>query len=143
MKTQIAGKLTALVAMTLLGTGAAFAQQAADGADFGRFLYMNNCAVCHGTTGKGEGPYGEFIGEIPGLTTLKKDNGGVFPIARVHDVIEGRVEIRTHGPRDMPVWGERFSLEAIETQPDVAFDNATYVQNRILHLIDYLYRIQE
>ena len=143
MNRTIAGRLSAIAVITLFGAGSAVAQQTQDGADFGRFLYMNNCAVCHGAAGKGDGPYREFIGEIPGLTTLKKDNRGVFPIARVHDVIEGRVEIRTHGPRDMPVWGERFSLEAIETQPDVAFDNATYVQNRILHLIDYLYRIQE
>jgi mono/diheme cytochrome c family protein len=143
MKNEFVRQLTVLAAMTLLGTGIAFAQEAGDTADFGKFLYMNNCAVCHGTTGKGDGPYREFIQEIPALTTLQKDNGGVFPISRVYEVIEGRQEIKTHGPRDMPIWGTRFSMEAAEKWMDVEYDQEAYIRTRVLHLVDYLYRIQE
>ena len=32
-------------------------------------------------------------------------NGGVFPFEHVYAAIDGRLGIRVHGTREMPVWG--------------------------------------
>jgi hypothetical protein len=37
----------------------------------------------------------------PDLTLLARNNGGVFPAERISGVIDGRIEIVSHGPRDM------------------------------------------
>ena len=79
----------------------------AQGAEIGKFEYLNSCASCHGTTGKGDGPVVKSLIKPPtDLTKLSETPSGRFPFARVYDVIDGRFELATHGTRDMPVWGE-------------------------------------
>lgn len=111
--------------------------------DPGKVEYMSNCSSCHGATGNGNGPYVELLKKSPpDLTTLAKRNGGVFPINRVYQVIDGREVIKWHGSREMPVWGEDYIASASK---EIQFYYAPEVvaRSRILMLIDYLYRIQE
>ena len=116
--------------------------------DLGKWEYDSNCAVCHGTTGQGGGPYAsEFMKTPPpDLTILAKRNGGVFPIQRVYETIDGRgPEIRAHGPRHMPIWGSDYSTKAATRMADIPLADfpEIYARTRILLLIDYLYRIQQ
>ena len=57
-------------------------------------------------------------------------------------MIDGRQEVKGHGPRDMPVWGRDYQIKAGEHYGDVAYDPEVYVRGRILALIDYLNRLQ-
>jgi mono/diheme cytochrome c family protein len=109
--------------------------------DLGKREFEASCAVCHGVDGKGGGPYTDLLKSTPpDLTILAKKNNGVFPMAYVHQVIDGRKEIAVHGQRVMPIWGNRYSARAAE---EYAFDGELFVRNRILSLIDYLYRLQQ
>jgi len=42
------------------------------------------------------------------LTQIRKTHGGQFPFWRVYRVIDGREDVRGHGMRDMPIWGQRY-----------------------------------
>ena len=75
----------------------------------GSEMYRAYCASCHGITGLGNGPVAAHLkGAVPDLTTLAKQNKGVFPKAHVSQVIQGEVGVRTHGLQEMPVWGPVF-----------------------------------
>lgn len=112
--------------------------------DVGKFEYESACASCHGLTGKGNGPVAMFLSvRTPDLTGLAKTNNGVFPFDRVFQVIDGRQEVKTHGPRDMPVWGRAFNRQSsafFENYPPN--DSESAARSRILALTEYLYRIQ-
>jgi mono/diheme cytochrome c family protein len=109
--------------------------------DIGKQEYDANCAVCHGQDGKGKGPYAEMLKlPTPDLTVLSKNNGGVFPSARVYGVIDGRADVQGHGPRDMPVWGEDYLAKAPRDQSPL--NREAFVRARILALIDYMHRLQ-
>ncbi|MEL6324972.1 MAG: hypothetical protein AAFQ84_12160 [Pseudomonadota bacterium] len=73
--------------------------------------FMFSCASCHGTDAKGAGYLARYFRDVnPGdLTQLAAKNGGVFPIERVFAVIDGRNQVATHGPRQMPVWGALYA----------------------------------
>jgi mono/diheme cytochrome c family protein len=131
-----------LIAAAFGGT-TAFAQGEEAHGERGRTLYLHSCAVCHGVTGKGDGPYQHFIPDIPDLTVLAKRNGGVFPVAQVYEIIDGRREVKAHGPREMPIWGMQYNIEATEMYGDIRHEQEVLVRNRILHLIEYLYQLQE
>lgn len=116
---------------------------AADKPDIGKQQYNSSCASCHGASGKGDGPVRAYLNRPPlDLTVLSKNNGGVFPLERVIQVIDGRAEVRPHGSREMPVWGTRFSLQAGEYYVDAPYESEAYVRARILVLADYLNRLQ-
>jgi mono/diheme cytochrome c family protein len=71
--------------------------------DAGKDDYSKLCASCHGQSGKGDGPNAKGLHKPPtDLTKLSQNNNGAFPLARVYDAIDGRLEIIVHGPRDMP-----------------------------------------
>jgi hypothetical protein len=93
---------------------------------------------------KGDGVFNEVLKIVPpDLTVLAKKNGGVFPAERINSVIDGRVEIASHGPRDMPIWGTRYSVDAAKQFVDFPYAEKAYIRARVLRLMDYLYRIQQ
>lgn len=72
----------------------------------GEASYQMYCANCHDPEAEGFGDAVGNLNTLPSdLTTLKQDNGGVFPADSVHQYIDGRIEVEAHGPREMPVWG--------------------------------------
>jgi mono/diheme cytochrome c family protein len=106
--------------------------------DLGKSEYESSCASCHGVSGKGDGAMVGMLTKPPSdLTTLARRNGGVFPVQRVSEMIDGRtsVMIGSHGAREMPVWGHVYRSE--DTQP-----RDLHARNRISSLVDYLARIQ-
>ena len=131
--------LTSLMGTLLLGgtPGAGMAQQE-EVAKAGRPAYEQNCAVCHGLEGKGDGGAANLLTVKPAdLTQLSKNNNGTFPFWQTYRVIDGREEIKGHGTRDMPIWGREFRMEA--------GTNAmaqSQVRGRILELVYYLESIQ-
>jgi hypothetical protein len=56
-----------------------------------------------------------------------QEKWGVFPAERISGVIDGTVEITSHGPRDMPIRGMRYSVDAAS----------------VLLLVEYPSRIQQ
>lgn len=128
------------VVLICLALGAPLPVIAEANADLGKQDYEANCLICHGEDGKGQAPSGT---DMPDLTTLSARNGGEFPVARVYGVIDGRAELRAHGLRAMPIWGNYYSLMA---PPDSTAHPQTaeaYVRSRIVALINYLKRIQQ
>ena len=58
----------------------------------------------------GRGPVAPVLREPPpDLTRIAARRGGVFPEAQLARIIDGRDPIVSHGSREMPVWGRRFS----------------------------------
>lgn len=139
-----------LVIATLAG-GCAAAQ--AEEFDIGKSEFQSSCASCHGTDGKGKGPVSEQLKvPPPDLTTLARNNNGVFPTNAVYEIIYGSKTVPAHGTREMPIWGERYNpvvglphnvdphywtMAGPEQSPEVV------VRTRILAVIDYLNRIQQ
>ena len=127
------------LALALAVPGAALAQTKSD---FGKSEYEGNCASCHGVKGDGQGPIaGLLTRRASDLTTLQKNNGGGFPMARVYETIEG-AGVAAHGTREMPVWGREYSVKAAEYYMDVPYNQEAYVRSRILALAEYLSRLQ-
>jgi hypothetical protein len=131
----------AVVVLTLsVGWGSAGAQQRGE---LGKREFQQNCVVCHGAAGKGDGSYGELLRQrVPDLTTLTRRNGGVFPFERVVQTIDGRGMPAAHG-RDMPIWGDDYLVKAAEYYGPMAYNPEAFVQARILALVDHLNSLQQ
>ncbi|KPK38874.1 MAG: hypothetical protein AMJ69_07220 [Gammaproteobacteria bacterium SG8_47] len=133
--------------LLLFAIGVVFASTAwAADKNIGEREYTFKCAVCHGATGKGDGPYVDSLKIAPtDLTVLRKKNGGQFPFERVFEVVDGRANIKAHGTRDMPIWGNEYTEEAVEYYSEMydILNAELFVQGRILSLITYLRSIQE
>ena len=101
----------------------------------GKFQYQSHCAVCHGVNGAGDGRMaGELLTTPADLTQLAKRNGGRFPFWEVYGVIDGRNEVKAHGPRTMPIWSDWFfNAEGSELLATA----------RVLELVYYLKSLQE
>ena len=112
----------------------------------GRNEFLRSCASCHGVSGKGDGPVAKSLRPPPSdLTRLSAANNGVFPVSRVHEVIDGRIERLVHGTRDMPVWGDRYMQEMTsrESRDFVSKEwNEAIVRRRILALVEYISTLQ-
>jgi mono/diheme cytochrome c family protein len=75
----------------------------------GKLEFRRYCAQCHGMDATGNGPVAGALKKKPAnLTTLAKNNGGVFPEERVREYIDGRKTVASHGTREMPIWGNEF-----------------------------------
>jgi mono/diheme cytochrome c family protein len=135
--------------LMIAGLTAGFAS-AAQAEDIGKSEFQSSCASCHGTDAKGNGPVSDQLKiRPPDLTTLAKNNNGVFPTNAVYETIDGSKTIPAHGTREMPIWGYRFnpvvSLPHNVDPPYQMFgpDPDVVVRTRILAVIDYLSRIQQ
>jgi len=130
-----------LAAASSLDT-AAFAQK--EKVDVGKQEFKTHCAACHGTDAKGNGSEAYNL-EVapPDLTLLARNNAGVFPVDHVLDVIDGRARIKSHGLREMPVWGKRYAASAAEDFADSPYEQEAFIRGRVLILADYLRRIQQ
>ena len=97
----------------------------------GAVIYREHCAVCHGQSGRGNGPAAAaFKQRPPDLTHLATRYKG-FPRKAVEAHIVGDdTPQAAHGSREMPIWGPTF-----RKSPDAS----TVLRN----LIAYLESIQE
>ena len=104
--------------------------------------FRTYCAACHGVGAAGDGTIAEFLTiAAPDLTKLRKLNSGIFPRDRVAHVIDGRIDVKIHGGRDMPVWGDWFDSEAIS--PDTGRETRELiVRERIESLVNYIETLQ-
>jgi hypothetical protein len=71
------------------------------------------------------------------LTNLSRKNDGSFPAEEVRDAIDGREEVRSHGMREMPVWGLSFQEQERDS------DQEREVRGQIDDLVAYLRSIQK
>jgi len=116
-----------------------------DKIDIGKPEYEQKCTICHGALGKGDGAYSEMLTKrATDLTVLSKKNGGVFPFARVFEIIEGTHELKAHGTRDMPIWGKEYRSSKYYDYylHDPEMDRSYFARSRILALTEYIYRLQ-
>lgn len=133
-------QMFAVAALALLA-GTAIAAEPAK--SLGRTEFEGHCAVCHGEKATGFGAFGGMMtGQVPDLTTLSKRNGGVFPFERVYNTIDGTNVLKAHGTREMPIWGQRYRVEAARYYVDVPYDQSAFVRARILAVAEYLSTLQ-
>jgi mono/diheme cytochrome c family protein len=124
--------ITPFLGFLLLAGNAAAA--GADDVAQGRKIYLEYCASCHGLTGEGDGPVARSLTTPPANLRLLSDRfGNPLPEDQVARFIDGRAEVKAHGPRDMPVWGLRFYAET---------GSERQVKDRIAKLVAYLQSIQ-
>jgi mono/diheme cytochrome c family protein len=91
------------------------AAQEADRVARGEAVFLDHCAVCHGTDARGNGPMTPALRwPAPDLTALAGEGG--FPVVEVVAKIDGRDPLASHGSQ-MPVWGPYFE----EYDPQGAF----------------------
>ena len=117
---QGSGVKTGSITMTNAGSGAE--------------MYNAYCAVCHGKSGKGDGPAAAELKKAPSdLTTISKRHEGKFPSDYVMQVLQnGPSTAKAHGSKEMPVWGPLFS----------ALNNQGMATQRIFNLNKYLEGLQ-
>jgi mono/diheme cytochrome c family protein len=95
-------------------------------------MFNTYCAVCHGKSGKGDGPAAAALKKAPAdLTQITRRNEGKFPELKVKQSITMDVPINAHGDREMPVWGPVFkSLESGDAMWRMRAQNLTdYVRS--------------
>jgi len=127
--------LAVVLALTI--AAAVSADEARTREEWGRLHYRVHCLNCHGDDGRGDGPVAEVLTLEPSdLTLIAQRNGGEFPGDEVYAVIDGREKVRSHGRRDMPVWGLSFQDRGRDS------DQEGEVSEKILDLLAYLESIQ-
>jgi mono/diheme cytochrome c family protein len=93
---------------------------------WGKDLFRQRCASCHGEDGKGNGPAAVALKHPPAdLTKIRLSRGGQFPRAEIMRFIDGERPVPAHGPRHMPVWGEVFRDEKTDTEARMRIHSLT------------------
>jgi mono/diheme cytochrome c family protein len=135
-------RLTLLAAGTALALAAPSAAQQAVKRDSikpindiaGAASFKAYCTVCHGTSGRGDGPAASALKTPPAdLTQISKRHGGTYPALTVRMTITGDSAMPAHGTAEMPMWGPVFR--------SVEGDSATAL--RVKNLVDYLETLQQ
>ncbi len=104
----------------------------------GHTYYLRYCASCHGETGNGQGPMASSLKQQPAdLRMLREKYGRPLRVKELAKFIDGREYVAAHGPREMPVWGERFyDIWSTEGSKEGG------MQDRIRKIVLYLRTIQ-
>ena len=109
----------------------------------GARMFKEYCAVCHGPSGKGDGPVATALKvPPPDLTTLAQRHDGKFPDDYVSNVLKNGVQNPAHGSGEMPVWGPIFDTMNRWKALCPGMDE-TPVTLRITNLTNYLKSIQK
>jgi len=108
MKTIASMGWLTLIALLFSGTTLA-ATEREKTIERGKEAYSIYCSNCHGKDATGNGPVAQLL-TVPStdLTLLKKEGMEEFPYDEVRSAIDGRKEIKPHGYRQMPIWGDAF-----------------------------------
>tara|TARA_R110002096_G_scaffold204901_2_gene390633 strand:+ start:1509 stop:1943 length:435 start_codon:yes stop_codon:yes gene_type:complete len=140
--TQKIKHILLLIVISYIPLQSCLAEEPYDTIEEGKRQFMDNCSLCHGNSAKGDGVFSKLLTiDTPDLTLLKTDNGGHFPFKEVYLMVDGREEVLLHGPRYMPIWGDRFKSS---TWISVSGDHAdTLVRGSIFELLMYLDSIQQ
>ncbi|SER64995.1 Cytochrome C oxidase, cbb3-type, subunit III [Tranquillimonas rosea] len=97
------------VALGLVLAGCAAQQM---GGPSGKQLYLQNCASCHGESGRGDGPLADGLDRRPADLTRKPDIGEPFPTAHIMGYVHGYN--RRDAPDEvMPQFGEDFEGQTV------------------------------
>ncbi len=121
-----------LAALMLINIASA---ASADDVAQGRAIYLQHCASCHGLAADGNGPMARVLTTPPAnLRQLSERYGNPLPVDQIARYIDGRADVKAHGPRDMPVWGKRFYSEGQGSE--------SQVKDLIAKLVAYLQSIQ-
>lgn len=139
MKTHSRHVAVAIFIAVVLLVIATVAARAQDYSGYsGAQLYKRFCASCHGDKGYGDGVVAaSFNIMVPDLTRIAKRQGGVYPVDKVRQVIDGRTPMRPHGTREMPVWGYEFYA-----QNDAKPDALKRADEMVKRLADYVQSLQ-
>ena len=130
----VAPLLAALLALPALALGSAKKANPEPQVS-GPVMYEYYCASCHGPKGRGDGGVAPYLkGQMPDLTQLRVLNGGTYPAQRVAQVIKGETDVKTHGRREMAVWGP-FFLSMNHAQDSV-------INARVTNLTAYIETLQ-
>jgi len=120
---------------------AAASQVSAESYHRGIVEYEVACMPCHGIDGRGDGQLAKTLTTPPAdLTQIARSNKGEFPSARIAEIIDGRAIVAAHGQREMPIWGDRYSVAIAGESPAMVEKR---VRAQIDALIDYLKTIQK
>jgi mono/diheme cytochrome c family protein len=114
------------------------APRSAEAEDTGKALFIRYCGACHGPGGTGDGVLSGALKDKPAnLTLIAKNNGGTFPTQKVMRFIDGTTDVRAHGNPDMPVWGEVFKEQLVDSPAQQA-----EIRKMILEITSYIGTIQ-
>ncbi len=109
-------RFSAWMLLASLGVSACVPQEMPE-ADEGAALFAENCAMCHGPAGRGDGALAGEIKAEQGLapadlTRITRRHGGTFPRAFVLSYIDGYTRGRVTGV-DMPEFGLLLEGESV------------------------------
>ena len=134
MRNHAPGTIVLIAASVLF---AASAIASADEIGEGRKLYVEHCAACHGLKADGHGPLeSELAKPAADLRLLAQRYGNPLPDDRIARFMDGRADVKAHGSRDMPVWGEEM------WQNREGQGNPNAVSEPVAKIIHYLQSIQ-
>lgn len=103
------------------------------------------CSRCHGSSGRGNGPFAGKLEKKPvDLTQLATQNNGAFPMELVRRLVDGRGMPRAHGTPEMPVWGNWFTSQMTASGASKSSDPDVQrrVNDRIDRIVAYLQALQ-
>ena len=104
-------------------------------AEKGKVHYEMHCVSCHGVDGKGV-TLDTMTTKPADLTTIQERwSSGDFPVQKVAEFIDGRVNVKAHGPRSMPAWGDYYAQEENLDQYEI--------RGKMGELIAYIMSMQE
>jgi mono/diheme cytochrome c family protein len=96
-------------------------------------MFNTYCAVCHGKSGKGDGPAAASLKKpATDLTQIARRNGGKYPDLQVRQTLIDEIH-GAHGSSEMPIWGPVFK--------SIDMGDSLW-RLRVQNLVDYIHTIQ-
>ena len=107
----------------------------------GRARYAENCASCHGTSGRGDGPAAAGLRTPPAdLTAIAARRDGVWPQLEIMSIVDGYS--RPDPDRDdMPVFGDFLDGDLVRYDTGTGVLTPTPV--KLIAMVNYLETLQD